>query len=1158
MPNNLNDNLHGDQIVPEDQRDSVGLADLFDRDGEFYTTDNRTEEERTADLEERERQMRGSMLVDGFFDDDEVRDRLEHLNKDVVPGMLKKDAPTRMMNDLRTYYLGKGECSYTTKEPVTDAEGNPAWDDNGERRMQEVVHTVPVTSLAQAFDLNNLPYEARKQIVNAYLTDLENHPFGPAVDDETAAASARYYASIHKRAMERANSSPWPGINVNDPAAIKNFSAGNSTLATWAFYSQDFAQNTELFANSGPAYEKTKRNRVRQAYLDEFGGVEEYSKLLERQNLPQGLHTLARIASTPGIFSLKHRALAKYYLDIYNTQMNTVTDLGPEAYREGLGLEAITNASFFADVSRVFPEEGAPTDAQLTDYLDGKIDAPFSDEYIEVVEELASTHQEENSRRNDSAHRQTVGAEIDYAIIYNLSYVPMPHETRDAQGRPVRESVPLPDVYALTKEQQVETDRTFDRTLGQLTGNGRTGMQAYYCMMKGERTLGRFRIDGMPAMDYLAANGFPQIKADLTGRDAETAQKAALMAALADPARTVTFVPYVLNKEDEPVEAEPMRIDTPGNLILPSERESILVQCAWPDNESAKYYAAFVKHSMSMTGILAIDPDLDVAGIQTDERMKKAIEESKQDDAEAERDLIPQEIQSRFFYTLDDEGAELPHEDFTLMRNYLSTGKDAEHMFSTVRGTGTDGSLDGEGRKNLASVKSYMNVMRDKTNEIADSHEKRNPILAEYLRTYTDELRTEEVGAPWLDLMRSDTYSILRAQLGGIGAPNGIQRNADSPKFMDDLICACAGYPAGDPSFRLPQAVSCARRQTIMLSEHERSGCEGTQDVRQDRASRRMLLSEMDVLEKELRSINTLAEKSRIPGSPEADYCDMMRDSRTHRRYLDNPASDSSAYYPRGTKPAWLDMQGKRAMLANGWPLEDLNLLGHIYVRRQAIIDDIEARRDQEPEAQVRSWERSCKVLDQIITELEKTPIRNDEDRRRMLTYIDSYGDNFYTDDIAGSHPQLKDQLKKSIREAIAREPKPHEFLSEEELAEARAAYGRYQERKNGPDPDAPTVNGPRTDTEYAFLNTERIGALYTMRGRLAQDGRFSRDPVHAQTLAGVDAFLTHVDEFYANTGLLAPEREAERAQAFDRLVRESATLSTQIDRSITRLTDNG
>ena len=62
MPNNLNDNDRVDQIVPEDQRDTESLADLFDRDGEFYTTDNRTEEERTADLEERERQMRGSIL----------------------------------------------------------------------------------------------------------------------------------------------------------------------------------------------------------------------------------------------------------------------------------------------------------------------------------------------------------------------------------------------------------------------------------------------------------------------------------------------------------------------------------------------------------------------------------------------------------------------------------------------------------------------------------------------------------------------------------------------------------------------------------------------------------------------------------------------------------------------------------------------------------------------------------------------------------------------------------------------------------------------------------------------------------------------------------------------------------------------------------------
>ncbi|MBQ3791354.1 MAG: hypothetical protein II800_10495 [Lachnospiraceae bacterium] len=345
-----------------------------------------------------------------------------------------------------------------------------------------------------------------------------------------------------------------------------------------------------------------------------------------------------------------------------------------------------------------------------------------------------------------------------------------------------------------------------------------------------------------------------------------------------------------------------------------------------------------------------------------------------------------------------------------------------------------------------------------------------------------------------------------------------------------------------------------------MRAEHERARREGVLTARQDRLTRRILLSELDELERDLRSIDTLTEKSRIAGSPEQAYVSMLENKEAgHRGYLDNNVFESSRYFARGTRLVWMDMEAKRAMLANGWPLEDLNLLSHLYIRR-AILQSTLSDKDtleKEGEDWARLRERSVKMLDQIIGELERTSVRNAADRKRLLQMIDSYGSNFYTADIIDSDPVKIEQFRNELRSSIEREPEALMFLSDEELADARAAYQRYQDRKNGPDPDRPTVNGPQADIERAFLNTTRISTLYTMRGRLAGTRAFTRDRLHAQTLAQTEAFLSHVEEFYANTAFLSPEQQAARSSAFEALVRESVTLSEQIGKSIEKLTDN-
>ncbi|MCR4762912.1 MAG: hypothetical protein K5696_05220, partial [Lachnospiraceae bacterium] len=1156
MPNQVRNDIREEQIHPENP------ADLFTEDEGFYTTDARTDEEIAREEENRLARRRNMPIVPGFFDDEKTLARVERINEEVLlPGMLKVGAGSRLMDDMRLYYLGKGECSYTTTEPVTDEEGKPVWREDGQQATREVVRTIPVTNFAEAMDLNNLPMEARGQIVDHFLTDLENHPIASGVDEATAEANAHYLARIHKTALERNYRSPWPEIDVDQPGAVEELANGQTPLGALGDFAVNFSQNSEVLVNSNPRFEKKRPNRVRIAYLDELGGIEEYARLKERQDLAQGLHSLSSIVTSPQGFglTLRQKALAKYYIGYYNGIMHQVNQLGNETYREGLGLEAQSLAGYLFTPGAELSDAGAPTDEQLQAYLDGRTGSPFSEAYINETRKTIREARVVNSRSEIDHYTRLLNDEIDTSIIYNLPYVQMPHKVPDDQGQMKDAPQQLPDPYALTPEEKHETDRVFDRTLGNLTGTRPYGMQAYYALLRKERVIDRFRIGGQKASDYLAAHGFPQLAQDLGQKDAETGQKAAILTALADPNLEVTFVPLVMGNNNLPVDAEPIRLAPPARLILPSRRETAAIPAELPDDEAAKYYAAMDSYSVNMSAVLACDPGRNVIELQTDDHLKETLRSDDTHKDGKRQDLVPRTLMEKLFYNPGADDGNPPFENLGFMKNYMGSGKsDEANPYALLVGTQKNGSLNNEGKQNLSSLKSFIHTMRDWTDRVADSYEKKSPLLAEYIRLYTDELLTVEDGSTWFDNVHDTTYMVVRNQLGGLGAPREPRINASSPQFVDDMLKAVTGYPTGEPGFPLPQAITAARRQVLMAAECKRAAREGTLTRRQERQSRRMLLSELDTLEKHLRTIDRVAEKSRIPGTPEEALRRDLQDDSAHRQYMDNDPYDSSSFYPRGTKRAWFDMEGKRALLANGWPLEDLNLLGNLFWRRQYLKDEVEKDRSENPSPETLSRKRAIKVLDQILGELERTPVRNAADRRRLLQMIDGYGDHFYNSEIISTEPNIKNQLRKEIRAAIERQPSELEFLSEEELAQAREAYRRYQERKSGPDPDAPTVNGPRTEVERAFLNAHRLGLLYTMQGRLAGDRAFARDQVHGETLAQLDSFLAQVERFYANTDLLKEDQQAARDAAFAKLVQDSATLSAQIGRSIDQLTNNG
>ncbi|MCR5676156.1 MAG: hypothetical protein K6G16_10655, partial [Lachnospiraceae bacterium] len=652
-------------------------SELFTEDEAFYAQDTRTDAEIAYADDVRRAERRDQSYIPGFFDNDEVLARVERIDEQVmIPGMLKAQAGARLMDDLRTYYLGKGSCTYTTREPVTGPDGKPVFDDNGERVTEEVEHTIPVTTFDEMMDLNNLPMDARRQIVDHYLSDLEAHPIGNSVDEATAEANARYFARIHKAAMERNGQSPWPAADLNAPGAIEDLAGGRSPLGVRAIYAVDFSQNNENLVHSHARDEKKRPNRVRMAYLDEFGGAEEYAKRKDLQDLAQGMKNLTTVITAPQDLGLsfRQRALAKAFIEHYNSVLQEVNRFGVEMYRQGSGLEATAAFAYFFTPGLNLPDAGAPTDEQLRAYLNGEGASPFSEAYIGEVRKGLLEKRVTDAQAEIGNHESLVKEDIDTRMIYNLPYVQMPHKVPNAQGQMVDAPQSLPDLYAMTPEVKHETDMVFDQTLGHLTGFRNYGMQPFYASQLGRHTIDSFRIGGQKASEYMASHGYPQLMQDLDPKAAETAQKAVILTALADPNLEVTFVPLVLGKNGVPVEAAPIRITPATALIIPSTRVTLSIPTALPDDEAAKYYPAMDQYSVNMTAVLACDPGRDVIGMQPDEHLKETIRGESLHTGGKHLDMVPRTIMERLFYDIDGKNGEPPFDDYGFMRNYMGSG----------------------------------------------------------------------------------------------------------------------------------------------------------------------------------------------------------------------------------------------------------------------------------------------------------------------------------------------------------------------------------------------------------------------------------------------------------------------------------------------------
>ncbi|MBR5115696.1 MAG: hypothetical protein IK096_01395, partial [Lachnospiraceae bacterium] len=893
-------------------------------------------------------------------------------------------------------------------------------------------------SLEEAYALNTADLKDRRKYAGEYLDALGAHPLNADMTAEQREESATYYGSMHREAMEQFVGAPFPEMDLSDHEALKKIGFGPSIYQVANSFSVDLTQDSQsLFLGKYP--------EVRAAYVDALGGPESYARYHAQLNLMQAVGTMGQAAAEPvnPYSPLRNKAFAKFELERINETMKgkRISEM-PDGLAHRIGESAVSL------ISSPLPAEGAPTDQQLQDYLDGKIPSPFSNEYVSRVDAQLNTKMAASSRETvQKSVANAIRDKLEFkAAVYDLPYIPAgPDAPR-----------PRPDYYAMSGKDLHDTHVTFDRIFGAML-NAQSNGQLRLAAMKGEEIHDRFRIDGKKVSEI------PELQDSKNSRTPEEFRiimESEILQAMADPKRKVEYVPLSVSENGAPREEAPVEISKAtltldkGNFV----KEPIQEVNTPAAREVLGLTMGFGQLSCQVTT---------VDGLREGKYFDPLRATSIMDD----RTLIP----------------EPGEDDFTDEDMQIGTGKFTSHnhlggysVYRTIRGLKKDGTLTKEGENNLRRLKDNMNEQYRQMYDLAAEWDAKDPMLAEMIRMSADGAATSDTAPTWFDLSKSYSYRNISSQLGTIHLG---QPGPDHPMNQIEAMQALQGYPQGAPVFPLPHALSAAHRQALAESRHAGSQEAGTLSRMQDRLTRRMMLAEMDQVEKHLRRIDELDRKSGDLNNPEAmqvAYFD---------RFLDNSVHDASSYYARGTKYVHSDMNGRRALMAQGWPVDDLNLLAYLYMRRDATRDSMNnPNYTEETREQSR---RANKVLNEICDYLEKTEIRNEQDREKALAHINSYGDLLYNPTAMGGAGNAVDYQQR-FAEMRAKKPLAHEFLSDEERREYRESYERFKAQAESATL-TPTVNGPQTDMERAFLNVENIAVLAEAQGQMEADPEIAK-----------------------------------------------------------------
>ncbi|MCR5177426.1 MAG: hypothetical protein K6C95_00415 [Lachnospiraceae bacterium] len=967
----------------------------------------------------------------------------------------------------------------------------------------------------EALAYNKAPLQQRRKAAGRYLDAIEAHPLNDNMSDASKEESARFYGNLHRKAFEKFSESNFPDLEITDPASLKALSAGPNRIKRMESFLIDFTQDIEsLHLSSDP--------HVRTAYIDALGGPVALARIHDRSALFQAINIMYNTAaSQPNPqMPLRNIAFAKYLLEQTNAELKE-KKLSEVSIGRGTRLLEIATALG----SNPLPEANAPSEQQLRDYLDGKAPSPFTRAYIDAANSHMNSH---NAMITASTYGGSASDHIkkleNKSDVYRLPYIPAgPHAER------VR-----PDYANMPPELMHDTHVVFDGIYGRLFDAGSNG-QVRMSAVRGEDVLKRFKIDGV------AVSEIPEVAAvkdSKTPEEFRIIMEAEIMQAMADPKRSVSYTPLSMNASGQIEEQQPVNI---GWVMMPeftSEKfEPDPIALGGPDALKVfKYTNALKRAAHDLTIGKDLRPD--------DERISP--------DAFVEFAFDP------MFYD-ESENKEEGEMPFRSLKNYDFIYHDGIIAgYDMIHGLMEDGSLNETGKKNLKTITDLMNSSYDGMQELAAEWDAKNPMLAEMIRVGSDTLLTEEErGAAWSDLNKSITYLNLGSQVGGLhlGLPN-----PRVPYSADESMKAIQGYPTGEPRYTLPQAIAASRKMTITSVIQKNAQKKGTLSQIQNRLNRRLIISELEETKKRLKEINALYESQ----FDENGHVDRLRPGTEHvakiDKYLENDVCHASSYFARGTKHVHPDLDGRHSLITHGWPLADIDLLAYLYVRRDQIRERLELesiKNDSDmTREKTREYEMALKVLDEACDYLDNKVIRNEKDREDALTHIGKYGSLLFNDTVFSLNA-ARYAAEKQFDDMVKRPVMQTEFMSEAELEEYAKSEEAYRAQKDRSDMK-PTMNGPVTEGERAFLDAVNIARLQETRTMMDANNDYHSDPVLGNAKGRVQMFTGYITRFYELGDLLDEDKAEQREQLFNKLLSESSVTENALVDAEDKLTDDG
>ena len=972
-------------------------------------------------------------------------------------------------------------------------------------------HQIPFD---EAYRYNEGDMVTRRKEASAFLDELEAYPLSKNMSQSAREESAAYYGWMHKEALDHFAGGEFQEMDLSDLDALNRLFYGPSMTQAFGRFALDFSQDTEpLYLSDDPA--------VRASYYEAFGGREAHNRAMEKLSLAQTAASLAQTAAEPVNPSkpLRNRAFAKYQLELLNAQMK-----GKKYGDAPAGLSdhlAFINSQL---ASVPLPAEGAPTDQQLEDYLNGKTASPFTEAYLAAAGQQLNADIADNLRETvrGSVAKVLAGNLPNAATVYSLPYIPMGPEA----------ARPQPDYLTISDGDLHDTHVVFTGVFGK-TLFGESTMQLRLGTLKGETLADRFRINGRKVSEM------PQMADVKTVRTPEEYQRileAEILQAMADPGKTLTYTPLMYDAAGNIAEAEPVTIAKPAPVAFRqgdfTQEPAVLANDV--TREIVKYTMGLYSFPLSLTVTKGLRPG--------DDRL----------DSDVQNRVISM---NPVYYTPgeEDEGEMEAFSGKVLPFNHRNGVIASYRLF---HGMMADGTLSEEGRKNYRDLKEHMNKEYDALQEIAAEYDAKSPMLAEMMRYTADTTTPVERGILWADLKNNYSYQIMSGAQGGLHlAP----ANSKVPVDQVEAMRVYTGYPYGEPKFTLPQAISAVRRMAITEGVHSRSLAAGTLSRAQDRLNRRMAIAELEEARKQLQQINKLY----LSAYDENGNIDVTRPGAAHvarmDQFLEESVYNASSYYPRGTREAHADLDIKHQLISHGWPLEDVNLLAKLQMRRYQLRYALNNQSElsiKTPE-EIVDMRRGLKLLDEVCRSYEERDITNAQDRQQILTQLESYGNLLFNDVVLGGDGIAHD-FRERLQAAKARQLQPHEFLSAEELREFKEKDAIYQAQKDAPD-IVPTMNGPQTDEERAFLNAEQLSYLMAVQGRMEADqAAYQRDPALTEAFRQVNLFANRTNAFYRNHGLLNPENAEARRGAFEDLLGASTDLVDALDEAEDKLTQSG